>query len=119
MGSVPVVMFFLDDFAESVRPVVSKIEEERPGPVLLDELNGVIGDDIGGVSRLLVDFALPNEVIVVKGGGVSSLFGEPIGEALLRMQVVAEVPFARQTTRVSGLGQDLRQGAEFLDDAIG
>ena len=111
-------MLLADNIPHPVRTVVGKVKEEGAGLVLLDELHGMVGDDFGGVFRLLVDLALPDHLVVVESGRVPACLSKPVGESFLRMQVVAQVPFTGEAGGIADLGQDLRQGAELPDGGV-
>ena len=103
---------------QPVRAVVRQEQEERPGAVLLDEPDGVLGPEVGGVPRLGDRLALVNDRDVVERRGVPVRLGDPVPERLLRMEVAAQVPLAHQAAGVPGVGQDLGQRAELADGAV-
>src|SRR4051794_7714588 len=107
-------MFFLHDFSEAVWAVVCEVKKKWFLMILLEKFHGMVRDGFGGVLWFLVNFALPNHVIVIKGRRMPARLGKPISEPFLRMQIITQMPFATEPAGIPGFRQDLRQRAKFL-----
>ena len=118
IGGVPVGVDFADDVSEAVRAVVGEIKEEWFVAMLLEEVNGVFGDGVGCIARFTVNLAVPYHAVVVKSPGVAAFFREPIAEAELGTEIVAQMPLTRQPRIVAGFGKNRRQRAELGDGRI-
>ena len=99
-----------------VRGVVVDAEAERPLPVGADELQRVVGDRVGEVAGLCFDLPVPDHagVVVLAAAG---RHGEPVAEAVLRRQAVAEVPLAAEPDGVAVAGQDVGVAGQSLEVA--
>ena len=86
---VPVLMRSHHRLAKAVRAVIWDIQEERLIVVLLEEIQRVFGNDIGGIALLLVDFPLPDRFVIVERVGLSRGFCIPVAESLLWSNTVA------------------------------
>ncbi len=107
--------------AEAVGTVVGEIEKEGfvAVLVLLDELYPVFGPQVGHVFGRLLHLAIEDHRIVIHAAGAAARHGGPVGEAVLRIDVVAEMPFAAEAADVALRMQNAGQRVEFLQRIVG
>ena len=68
--------------------------QKWPLIILLQELNRVICNGVGCISRLFVNLPCPNHAVIVKRCRVATLLRKPIRESQLRMKIVSQMPLA-------------------------
>src|SRR5690606_22503316 len=119
VSDVPVAPGVVQPASQAVGAVVRQVQEERPVLVLLDEANRVPRPEISQVARLLANRAVLDDVSAIESGRVTAGLGYPICEPVLRIQAVAQMPFAGQPARVTGLMKNPGQGAELAERVPG
>jgi hypothetical protein len=87
--------------AEAVGAVIGEVEEERAVLVLLDELDAAPRPQVGRVTFLAPHLAILDDVLIVKLARRAIRFRDPKGEAVRRLETIAEVPLAAQAANVA------------------
>ena len=85
-----------------------------------EELQAALGDDIGKITRVALDFAVADKVAAVI---IAAAVGEevPVSEALLRAEAIAHMPLTADPTGVAIRRQHIRRcrlARQILDGAV-
>ncbi len=107
----------LDRRPVTVGPIVGHEGEERTvlPRAVFEELDGLFGEEVDGVSGELVALVVVDDFVVIEAGGVAVGERHPVVKGQLRHEGNTEVELADQGGGIAGLLEHHRQGVEFGD----
>ena len=101
-----------------VGSVVGKVEEEWLVAILFDEAGAVLGPKVSEIARLAPDGAVLDNLLTVEARTCAVGHGDPITEAFLGTQVVAEMPLADQARGVAGIDEKAGNRIELGESVV-